>query len=95
MAQGNGGDLTAASAAQEGARHIAELTGKDISGVVSVEPAEDGWLVGVEVVEDRRIPSSSDLLALYEALVSAEGDLQSYRRRKRYARGRVDAAEGD
>lgn len=88
------GDLTAAAAAQEGSRHIAELTGKEVSGVVSVQPAEDGWLVGVEVVEDHRVPATSDLLALYEAQVTPDGALLSYRRRKRYARGRMDAGEG-
>ena len=82
--------LTAAKAGQAALRQIAELTGKDPEGVTGVEPAEDGWLVGVEVVEDRRIPSSTDILATYETEIDAGGDLVSYRRVRRYPRGRGD-----
>jgi Gas vesicle synthesis protein GvpO len=82
--------MTAAQAAQAALRQIAELTGKESEGVTGVEPTEDGWVVGVEVVEDRRIPSSTDLLATYEAELDRGGDLISYRRVKRYTRGRGD-----
>jgi hypothetical protein len=89
----DGGSLTAAQVAQQGLRQIAELTGKQTEGVTGVEPAEYGWIVGVEVVEDRRIPSSTDLLATYEAELDMEGELLSYRRFRRYARGRGDNSE--
>jgi hypothetical protein len=85
--------LTAAKAGQAGLRQIAELTGKEAEGVTGVEPAEDGWVVGVEVVEDKRIPSSTDILATYETEVGMDGELVSYRRVKRYTRGRGD--DGD
>jgi hypothetical protein len=79
--------LSAARAARAGLRQIAELTGKKPEGVTGVEPAEDGWLVGVEIVEDQRIPSSADILAIYQADVDSEGELASYRRVRRYSRG--------
>lgn len=82
--------LSAAGAGREGLRQIAELTGKDPEGVSGVEPSDDGWRVTVEVVEDRRIPSSTDLLATYQIEVASDGDLLSYRRVRRYARGRGD-----
>jgi gas vesicle protein GvpO len=82
--------LTAAQAGQAALRQIAELTGKEAEGVTGVEPGEDGWVVGVEVVEDRRIPSSTDILATYETEISMDGDLLSYQRVKRYTRGRGD-----
>jgi|SRR5215475_8169331 len=85
--------LTAAKAGQAGLRQIAELTGKQPEGITGVEPAEDGWVVGVEVVEDRRIPSSTDILATYETEVGTDGELVSYRRVRRYTRGRGD--DGD
>jgi hypothetical protein len=70
---------------------VAELTGKPPSGVTALERDEDdGWLVEVEVVEDRRIPSSSDVMATYRAEVTADGDLTALRRTRRYARGRGD-----
>ena len=58
--------------------------------VTSVHRSEDGWTVGLEVVESRRIPDSTDLLASYEVEMDADGDLVSYRRLKRYNRGRGD-----
>jgi hypothetical protein len=82
--------LTAAKAGQAALRQIAELTGKRPEGVTGVEPGEDGWVVGVEVVEDRRIPSSTDILAIYETEIDMDGDLMSYRRIRRYPRGRGD-----
>jgi hypothetical protein len=85
--------LTAAQAAQRGLRQIAELTGKQTEGVTGVEPAEDGWIVGVEVVEDRRVPSSADLLATYQTELDMSGELLSYRRVRRYPRGRGDNSE--
>ena len=79
--------VTAAEAGRYGLRQIAELTGKEPEGVTGVEPTEDGWLVTVEVVETRRIPASTDLLATYETDIGPDGELVSYRRVARYARG--------
>lgn len=86
--------LSAADAAAAGLRQIIELTGKDSEGVTGVERGDDGWLVGVEVVEDRRVPSSADILATYEAEIDSEGDLTSYRRVRRYSRSKGDPSEG-
>jgi hypothetical protein len=79
--------VTAAKAGRLGLRQITELTGKDPESVIGVEPMEDGWLVTVEVIEDHRIPSSTDILSIYETELTPEGDLISYRRQRRYARG--------
>ncbi|MEV4455923.1 gas vesicle protein GvpO [Microbispora sp. NPDC049633] len=79
--------LNAVSAGRLGLRYIADLTSKETEGVTSVEPVENGWLVDVEVVEDRRIPSTSDMLSIYECQVDDEGNLTSYRRTRTYRRG--------
>jgi hypothetical protein len=86
--------LTANEAAKEGLRQISELTGKRPEGVTGLERTDDGWVVGVEVVEDRRIPSSSDILATYEAEFGRAGDLVSYRRLQRYSRGHGGSSGG-
>jgi Gas vesicle synthesis protein GvpO len=83
--------LTAAEVGRYGIRQIAELTGKEPEGVTGVEPTEDGWLVTIEVVETRRIPASTDLLATYETEIGPDGELVSYRRVRRYGRGRGDS----
>lgn len=85
--------IAAPAAARAGLRQIVELTAKEPEGVTSVRPAENGWVVGVEVVVQRRIPSSADLLALYEAELGPDGALTSYRRTRRYSRGRGNDEE--
>lgn len=84
----------AAAAAQAAIHAIAELIGRQPEGLTALEPTEDGWRVAVEVVEDQRVPSSADILATYEAELDMEGNLLSYRRTRRYQRGRADASEG-
>ena len=58
--------------------------------MTSLEKNEDGWLVRVEVVELRRIPDTTDVLALYEVQTDAQADLESYKRVRRYVRGVPD-----
>lgn len=82
--------IPAAQAAQAGVRGLMDLIGKRPEGVTSVEPTEDGWLMGVEVIEDQRVPSSADVLAVYEAELDSGGDLLSYRRTARYSRAQGD-----
>ena len=87
-------ELDVATAAEEGRRLIAAVTNKEPEGVTSVEPTDAGWVIEVEVLEDRHIPSSSDVLALYEVEVDSDGALLSYRRTQRYPRGRVESRSG-
>lgn len=86
--------LSAAEAGREGLLQITELTGKDPESVTGVTRSEDGWLVTVEVVEDRRIPSSADILSTYETEIADDGELLSYQRVRRYSRGRGDYGDG-
>jgi hypothetical protein len=83
--------LTAGEAARAALRQIVELTAKPAESITGVQQIEDGWLIGVEVVEDRRIPSSTDILATYETTVDTDGELISYQRVRRYPRGRGDS----
>ena len=88
--QDRDGRVPAAVAAQAGLRSLRELTGKRPEGVTAVERTDDGWRVGVEDLEDQRVPSSADILAIYEADLDSRGELLSYRRTRRYPRGRAD-----
>ena len=85
----NGGRINATTAAGRAAHAVAELTGHDVETVISIEPCEGGWKVGVEVIETRRIPDSADILASYEVRVDSEAQVVSYRRTHRYARGQL------
>jgi len=86
--------LTAAEAAKAAVIAAADLTGKTPVGVTAVEPTEDGWRVEIEVVEESHIPSTSDLMALYELDLDPDGELIAYRRTRRYIRGRADSTNG-
>jgi hypothetical protein len=68
---------------------IGDLTGHDVEGVISVERNDEGWRVGVEVVESHRIPDSADILAIYEVCLDEDAELVSYRRTERYSRGQT------
>lgn len=87
---------TAMEAAQSAAEQLAELTGREPECVVGIESFDhDGWHVDLEVVESRRIPDSTDVLAIYQVHVDEAGDLLGYRRERRYIRGRGgDGGEG-
>ncbi len=84
------GRMSAAEAGRAGLKQITELTGKAPESVTGVARSKDGWRVTVEVVEDRRIPSTTDVLATYETEIDGDGELLSYRRVRRYSRGRGD-----
>ena len=90
--QHDGSSLTARRAARTALRQIVELTAKRAESITGVERREDGWTVSIEVVEDRRIPSSADILGTYETRIDADGELISYRRVRRYSRGRGDCS---
>jgi hypothetical protein len=57
--------------------------------VISIEPTDTGWRVGVEVVETARIPDTADIIGVLDVRLDAHGDLVSYRRTRRYVRGDV------
>ncbi|AKE92144.1 gas vesicle protein GvpO [Rhodococcus aetherivorans] len=87
--------LTAGEAAATAIEQLTRLTSKEPQGATSVEPADHGWTVEVEVLEDRRIPSSADMLALYEVEIDLDGNLLAYRRTRRYGRGSSDIGGRD
>jgi hypothetical protein len=85
--------VSPAQIARQAASDLLELTGKEPEGVTGLERSEDGWTVQVEVVELRRIPNTTDVLAVYEIETDDRGSLMGYRRIRRYPRGAAD--EGD
>jgi hypothetical protein len=84
--------MDAQHAAAAAAGYVQQLTGTQPEGLTSLEHTDDGWRIGVEVLESRRIPDSTDILAEYQVDLDRDGDLVAYRRERRYHRGRV---EGD
>ena len=92
MASSNGnGHKGALQVIRSAKEQVAELTGKHVEGVLGVRRADDGgWEALVEVVELRRVPESTDVLASYALVLGDEGDVQEYRRTRRYYRNQVE-----
>ena len=78
---------SAMDVAERAAEQLGRLTGKHVEGVTGVERSDDGWRVTSEVLEVRRIPETTDVLAEYEIDTDDRGDLTGYRRLGRYTRG--------
>ena len=82
--------LTAREAVELARQYLAEIIEREPVQMTSVAPSDEGgWIIEVEVVEDRRIPSSSDILALYEVQLDGDGELLAYRRTRRYLRSQT------
>lgn len=86
-AEPSSGRPRASQVALQAAAHLLDLAGKEAEGIVGISRTEEGWSVRVEVLELRRIPSTTDVLATYEVAVDQDGELLSYRRVHRYVRG--------
>ncbi|MEN0135539.1 MAG: gas vesicle protein GvpO [Rhodococcus sp. (in: high G+C Gram-positive bacteria)] len=87
--------VTLREAAEIAVQCIEELIDKPCEGATAVVPSDDGWIVEVEVIEDRRIPPAADVLALYEIEIGRDGTVGAYRRLRRYGRGRRDPVSGE
>jgi gas vesicle protein GvpO len=75
--------------------YVTELTEGEPVRMTSATPTEEGgWIIEVETVEDRRIPSSADILALYEVEVDSSGEMLAYQRTRRYMRGNTADSGG-
>jgi hypothetical protein len=85
--------IPAAVAARGAVKYVADFTGREPETVVALDSDADGWTVGVEVLESRRIPDTTDILAIYEVRLDRGGRLRSYRRTRRYTRGQLNGRD--
>lgn len=79
----------AAAIAQHAKTELEGITGLDADHVSAVVHQPDGWHVTVDLVELRRIPAATDVLAAYEAVLGPTGTLLSYHRTRRYFRDQM------
>jgi len=90
-AQRNGRPVRGGRAVKLAREQLADLTGRDVEGVLELEPLEEGgWKVSLEVVELRRVPDSTDVLGVYDVELDEDGELMGYWRRRRYYRAQVE-----
>jgi hypothetical protein len=85
------GHVSAARIARHAREQMRELTGHPVEGVLAVRRAEGGgWEVTVQVLELERIPNSTDVLGAYLLALDDGGEVQEYRRTRRYYRNQVE-----
>jgi len=82
----NGARRPVRQLARTAAEQLAELTGCDVFAVSGVERADDGWRVDVDIVELRRVPDTTSVLATYALDLDDHGELLGYRRVRRFNR---------
>jgi hypothetical protein len=83
----------ASKAAGRAKEQLEELLGKPAESVSSLERTHDGWVVVLEVVELRRIPESTDVLASYELELDEKLNFRRYQQAARYTRSQASRGE--
>jgi hypothetical protein len=73
---------------------LQDLLERPVESVSSLERTNDGWVAQLEVVELKRIPESTDVLASYEMELDDELNLRRYQQARRYTRSQADRGEG-
>lgn len=68
---------------------LEEVVGVQTESTSALTTDDDGWTVRVEVLELERVPDTTSILATYSVQLDQNGDLLSYERVNRYARGQI------
>jgi hypothetical protein len=71
-------------------QQLQALQGRDAESVSSLERTAQGWKVALDVVELRRVPDSTDVLASYELVLDEDMNVISFTRGRRYYRSQAD-----
>jgi hypothetical protein len=74
----------------EARRQLQEVLSVEPESVSGVRRSDDGWTVGVEVVEVHRVPDSTDVLASYEVTLDDARNLVGVDQTRRYLRSQVE-----
>ena len=78
---------------QRAREQLEELLGKPVESASSLERTHDGWVVTLEVVELKRIPESTDVLAAYELELDDRLGFRRYQQVRRYVRSQAERGE--
>ena len=69
---------------------LRSVRGVEAESVSGVERTRNGWKVTLEVVELRRIPESTDILASYEVELDGDHGFIGFERGRRYHRAQAE-----
>ena len=75
---------------------LGTLTGLKAEAVSRAFRDDEGWHVGVELLEMSRIPTATDVLGDYEVLLAEDGSLLRFHRKRTRLRGEpMEEEEGE
>jgi hypothetical protein len=80
----------AASMIARAKEHVEAVLGSPAESVSGIGRENGNWRVNVEVVQMRRIPESTDILASYTVVLDTDGNLISVQELRRYRRSRAE-----
>lgn len=72
---------------EQAKRQLADTTGLKPVAVTRVFKNQEGWHMGLEMLEMARIPTATDVLGDYDVLLSEEGCMLSFERKRTRLRG--------
>jgi len=77
--------------AEQARELLRSVRGVEAESVSGLSRTSNGWKVTLEVVELRRIPESTDVLASYDVELDGDGKLLGFERGRRYNRSQAEA----
>lgn len=80
-----------ADIARTAKEQLARLTGLKADTVSGLTRDGESWRVTVEMIELKRVPGTTDVLATYDVVLDDQGRLLRYERAHRYYRSQVAA----
>lgn len=79
-----------AAIVEQAKQQLRDVLGNEPESVSGLERSGGNWRVALEVVEVRRVPESTDVLASYEVVLDDDGGIVQMQRLRRYRRSQVD-----
>lgn len=73
--------------AEKAKKELASLTGLKPLTVTRTFKDDQGWHIGVEMLEMTRIPTATDVLGDYETLLAEDGTMLKFERKRTRLRG--------
>jgi len=67
-------------------RQMAAITGLSPETVSRLDRSDEGWNVGIDMLEHSSIPRTHDLLASFDVAIDGDGTIQRWRRTGRFVR---------
>jgi hypothetical protein len=68
-------------------RQMSAITGLTSDTVSRFDRSDEGWTLGIDMLEHRSVPRTQDLLASFEVLLDEDGRVTRWRRTGRFVRG--------